>query len=115
MEAGDVEHRRHLSEAPLQLADQLRARSFQGHLAGRHRAGAELFLEPVDPIPVAAAVGKRSRDQEESQPGRPGAPALRPCQRQDHLATDVGAEELAPIEAPAAVLAPGLDRVGADV
>ena len=115
MQARDVEHRRHLGEATLEVAHQLGVRALQRDLAGGHGAGAQLVLQAIDPVAVAGAVRQDPRDQEEAQPASSRLAALRPGQRQHHLAAHVAAEVLASVEAPVAVLAPRLDQVGADV
>src|ERR1700737_3263005 len=97
----DVEHGSHLREATVGVADQLRLGAVERDFTGRHGAGSQLVLQPIDAIVVAAAVGSIAWHEKEREAPRSGRRALGSSQCQRDLTPDVGAEELLPEETPA--------------
>jgi len=78
-------------------------------------ARAQLVLETVDEVRVAAAVGQQAWDQEEAQPTRTRRRALGTGQGQDEVGADVGAEPLVAVKTPGRVVASRRRGRGAQV
>ena len=102
----------HLLEAAVGLADQIGDGALQPDLARGHRAGAELVLEPDDPIGVAAAVLEPARQREQREPPGAGGRAFGPRQQQRDIGVGMRAEPFVAVQPPGAVLVArrGFDR-----
>ncbi len=97
------------------LAEGIGHRAFEHDLARRHRPGAELVLEPDDPVAVAPSVFQPPRHGEEREAGIAGGRAGGPRQEHGDVAVRAGAEPLVSVEAPRAVLEAGFQFDAADV
>ena len=115
VQPGDVEHRRHLREASLGVPHQLSVRTLEGDLTGGHRPGAQLVLEPIDPIAVRPAVAAIPEDDEEGQPASTRRRALGSGQGQRHLRADIRAEEFLAEQTPAVIIPFGGHRIATNV
>ena len=73
---GRIDHLGHLHEAAIELADRIGDRAFQLDLARGHRAGAELVLQPHDPVVILRTVVEPARHQEQADAARAGARAF---------------------------------------
>ena len=114
VQARDIEHPGHLREAAVKLAHRFGVGAVEGDLAGRHRSGPELVLEPVNSVAVAVSIDV-PRHQEERQAARARRGALWTRQRKGDLAADIRAEKLLAVQAPLVAVAFGDDCVSPDV
>ncbi len=105
---GQVDLLHHLLEAARDVAHQIGRGAVEDDLARGHRAGAELVLQPHDPVGVARAVLEPARHGEHAEALRTGRRAARPCQQHHDVGVGMAAEPLLAMELPA------LDAVGAD-
>ena len=110
-----IHHLRHLHKAAIEPSYRIGNRAFQLDLARGHRAGAELVLQPHDPVVIGRAVIEKARHQE--QPDAAGAAfrALRPRQQHDDLGIRIGAEPFFAGQAPVVAFLHGGGRQLADV
>ncbi len=110
-----IDHFGHLHEAAIEPTDRIRNRAFQLDLARGHRAGAELVLEPNDPVVVGRAVVEEARHQEQADAARAGTCAFRPRQQHHHLGVRIGAEPFLAVEPPVVAFLHRRRRQRADV
>ena len=109
--AGDRQHRRDGADAVARAADQDRRRAVEGQLRGRHLAGAQLVLEPVDadagrqPALVVADL-----DVEQGQATAAVGVAVGAAERERHLGGGRRGEPLGAVQGPATVV-PARDRL----
>ena len=87
-----VDHLGHLHEAAVEPADRIGDRALQLDLARGHRAGAELVLEPNDPVVIRRAVVEPPRHQEQADAAGAAFGALRPRQQHHDFGVGIGAE-----------------------
>ena len=87
-----VDHFGHLHEAAIEPADRIGDRALQLDLARCHRAGAELVLEPNDPVMILRAVIEPPRHQKQADAAGAGVGALRPRQQHHDFGIGIGAE-----------------------
>jgi hypothetical protein len=82
----------HLLEALRDVADQPRLGALQPDFAAGHRFGAELVLQPHDPIGVAGAVLQPARQREQREAPRAPRRPLGARKHQCHIGIGVRAE-----------------------
>ncbi|CFW30401.1 Uncharacterised protein [Bordetella pertussis] len=80
-------------------------------LAGGHRTGAQLVLEPRDAVAIASAVFQQARDDEHAKAARSRRGAFRTRQHQHVIGVDGAVEPFLAIYLPCAPVEPGM---GAD-
>ena len=110
-----IDHLGHLHEAAIELADRIGNRAFQLDLARGHRAGAELVLQPNDPVVVLRTVLQPPRHQEQADAARAGAGAFRPRQQHHHFGVGIGAEPFLAMQPPVIAFLHGRRGQRADV
>ena len=115
VDAAVAERRHHRPESVWRRCHLHRVGVLQLDLPGREPAGAELVLQPPDPVAVGRPVGPARRHQIEAQPAAAARRTLRPGEGERKPAIDVAGEPLESVEHDAAIRAACRGRGGADI